>query len=100
MKIMNFFKTILVSAIVTICLSSMSVKPSLANNHQSQIINEHGEVLLEHDKYPDEVETDTTDIVESEDSEDEDVEDDHYDPGQHNPFPDEFNDEEADLHVK
>jgi hypothetical protein len=97
---MNFFKIILVGVISTISLASMSIKPSLASDHQAQIINEHGEVLSEHDKYPDDVETDTTDTVEFEDSEGEDVEDDHYDPGEHNPFPEEFNDDEAEHNAK
>jgi hypothetical protein len=94
---MSIFKILTALIISTIGLTAIQAEPSFAIDNGSKIINDHGAVLSENDKYP---EADNNDSENDNHSVDSEVEDDDYDPGEHNPFPDEFNYDDVDQEAK
>jgi hypothetical protein len=91
---MSIFKILSVLLISTLGLAAFQAQPSYANDNESKIIIEHGQVLSEHDKYPEAEDYDSESL---DDSDDHEVEDNDYDPGEHNPFPDEFKHDDHDA---
>jgi hypothetical protein len=94
---MSIFKILTAFIFSTVGLTAIYAQPSFANDHGSKIINDHGAVLSEHDKYP---EADDYDSESVNDTDNYEQEDDDYDPGEHNPFPGEFNYEDDNHDAK